>query len=125
MSSSLRVRFRIRAYAICKYPHSWPRVSRIIRRLAGGVCERCQMQCDRLEVHHLGSPYANGRPGDPRDKHDLRRENLLACCINCHDELEQVKAIRWRVKNKRLRRRAKLKAHRELGIGTGLILYEG
>ncbi len=37
-----------------KYPHCWPRVSRIIRRLAGGRCEWCRRRCQmwELSVHH-------------------------------------------------------------------------
>jgi 5-methylcytosine-specific restriction endonuclease McrA len=37
-----------------------------------------------LSVHHLGVPYAIDRAGDPSDKHDIRRENLVALCWDCH-----------------------------------------
>jgi hypothetical protein len=32
----------------------------------------------------LGAAYDNGKSGDPHDKHDLRRENLVALCDRCH-----------------------------------------
>jgi 5-methylcytosine-specific restriction endonuclease McrA len=58
----------------------------VIRRLANGHCERCRRRCElwELAAHHLGPPYANGKPGDPHDKHDIRRENLVALCPECH-----------------------------------------
>ncbi|MBO0781030.1 MAG: hypothetical protein J2P37_19600 [Ktedonobacteraceae bacterium] len=104
-----------------KYPRCWKRASRTIRRLAGGHCERCGCACNNLSVHHIGTPFANGKPGDPHDKHDLRRENLTALCFACHDEIEHIRAISEAVKQQKQKRAAQLVAHRALGIGTGLI----
>jgi 5-methylcytosine-specific restriction endonuclease McrA len=122
MTTSIRARLREREYQIRKYPRCWKRASRAIRRIVGNVCQRCGEIRPNLEVHHIGAPYADGRPGDPHDKHDIRRENLLPICYECHDEIEHVKAIRHRQKNKRQKRRAKIEAHRALGIGTGLVV---
>ena len=33
---------------------------------------------------HLGTPHADGRPGDKHDKMDVRDENLAALCQRCH-----------------------------------------
>jgi len=37
-----------------------------------------------LTVHHIGADHADGTPGDPRDKMDVRDENLIALCQACH-----------------------------------------
>lgn len=37
-----------------------------------------------LTIAHLGTPHADGRPGDKHDKLDCRDENLLALCQRCH-----------------------------------------
>ncbi len=37
-----------------------------------------------LTIAHLGTPHADGRPGDKHDKHDVRDENLAALCQRCH-----------------------------------------
>lgn len=78
-----------------RYPSSWPKVSRTIRRIAGNRCEWCGIANGALlpsgrkgkvilTVAHLGKPYADGKPGDKSDKHDIRRENLAALCQACH-----------------------------------------
>ena len=78
-----------------RYPACWPKVSRLIRRLAGNRCEWCGIANGAplpsgrpgkvvLTVAHLGTPYADGRPGNKHDKHDIRRENLAALCQACH-----------------------------------------
>jgi HNH endonuclease len=125
MTTSIRARLRERSYQITKYPRCWKRASAVIRRLANGHCERCSQECQNLEVHHIGAPYIEGRPGSPRDKHDIRRENLAAICFTCHDQLEHVGAIRRRMRTRRKNKRAKREAHRALGIGTGLVVSEG
>lgn len=122
---NIHTRLRLRSYLNTKYPACWKRASRAIRRLAGGICQRCGQPCDRLEVHHAGVPFADGRPGDPHDKHDIRYENLMAICFTCHDELEHVGAIRKRQKARKKKRQAKRQAHRSLNVGTGLVLWEG
>lgn len=81
-----------------KYPSNWPKVSGIIRSLAHWRCAWCGARNKKrlpgrkrrvvLTVHHIGVPYANGMPGNPGDKHDLRRENLIALCQECHDLAE-------------------------------------
>lgn len=96
-----------------RYPHNWRKVSSIIRRLANGRCEWCHEPCEmyELSVHHKGVPYADGRPGDPRDKHDVRRENLSAYCYLCHFRAEMgytQPLPAW-------------KQHRALNIGVGLV----
>jgi hypothetical protein len=75
-----------------------------------------------LEVHHIGTPWADGRPGDHCDKHDLRRENLAAICFACHDQAEHVGEIRYKMRERKRRRRARLEAHQALNIGTGLVV---
>jgi hypothetical protein len=37
-----------------------------------------------LTVAHLGTPYADGTPGDKHNKMDVRDENLAALCQKCH-----------------------------------------
>jgi hypothetical protein len=78
-----------------RYPSNWRKVSLTIRRVAGWRCEWCKIENGAplpggragrvvLTVAHLGTPYADGRPGDKHDKHDIRRENLAALCARCH-----------------------------------------
>lgn len=78
-----------------RYGPNWPKVSRTIRRIAGNRCEWCgvpngvPLPSGRkgkviLTVAHLGTPFADGRPGDRHDKHDIRRENLASLCQSCH-----------------------------------------
>lgn len=104
-----------------KYPRCWRKASRLIRfKLARGCCQWCGKESSTLSVHHVGAPYPDGRPGDPRDKHDLRLENLVALCFECHDGVEHIGKIRDKQKRRKARRRARTAAHRALGIGTGL-----
>lgn len=37
-----------------------------------------------LTVHHIGTPYPDGRAGDPHDKMDCRPENLICLCQKHH-----------------------------------------
>lgn len=37
-----------------------------------------------LTVAHLGTPHADGSPGNKHDKMDCRDENLAALCQRCH-----------------------------------------
>ena len=107
-----------------KYPCGWKRrISPTIRRLANGRCERCGMPCNNLSVHHRGVPFANGRPGDKRDKHDIRRENLQALCFACHDKLDDLRAVKRARKIRKAKQATRVAAHQALGIGTGLIPY--
>lgn len=101
-----------------KYPACWKKVSLIIRRLANGRCEWCRRRCQmwELSVHHLGAPYANGKSGDPQDKHDIRHENLVALCSECHSAADAPIFERCR------RRPAQRERHAALGVGTGLIV---
>jgi hypothetical protein len=98
-----------------RYPSSWPKVSRTIRRIAGNRCEWCgiangvPLPSGRkgkviLTVAHLGTPYADGKPGNKSDKHDIRRENLAALCAACHlaydldEHIQHAKETRQRKK---------------------------
>ena len=101
----------------CKYPSCWPKVSYLIRRLASGTCEWCHCPTKQLSVHHIGVPYANGRPGNPHDKHDLRRENLAALCSDCHEAADQAHSAYA------IARSVQFHKHRALQLGTGLVPY--
>lgn len=102
-----------------KYPRCWKRVSRLIRRLANGHCEWCGSACDNLSVHHIGTPFV-GRPGNKRDKHDIRRENLVAICFTCHDQADQLRENRAKYQARKAKRAAKRRAHAALNLGSGL-----
>ena len=119
-------------WKIVRYPVGWKRVSAALRRVKGH-CEHCGSN-ERLTVHHRGIPYADGKPGNPKDKHDLRIENLQVLCVPCHNEVDRVypplsptrqEKQRRRREHKRERKLAAIEAHRSLGIGTGLVLYQG
>ncbi len=100
-----------------KYPHNWPKVSRIIRRVAAGRCEWCHTECSTLSVHHIGTRWATGsgwKNGTSCDKHDVRRENLVALCWSCHSAADA--PTREKIQAKRAQ-------HAALGVGSGLILY--
>ncbi len=96
-----------------KYPRNWKKVSRTIRRIAGYHCEWCHAQegavlpdgrAVHLSVHHVGAPYADGRPGNPHDKRDLRRENLVALCQACHFRAD-LPSLKAHLRRERRRRR--------------------
>lgn len=98
------------------YPHNWKKASRTIRRVAGYRCEWCKLgqgelhpdgRPATLSVHHLGAAYANGTPGDPHDKRDLRRENLVALCDRCHFQADLPLLVEHKRKE-RLRQRERL-----------------
>lgn len=108
-----------------RYPSNWPKVSRTIRRIAGQRCEWCSVENGVplpsgrkgnvvLTVAHLGVPYADGRPGDKHDKHDIRRENLAALCQRCHltydlpDHMANAKATRERKKRAQVQKSGQL-----------------
>jgi hypothetical protein len=107
------------------YPHNWHKVSKKLRDLTGR-CELCGVEYEpkKLSVHHKGAPYPDGRPGDPRDKHDLRLCNLSVICLWCHDALDGTLHIGKTKAKQRQRRRERLARHRALGVGTGLVLYQ-
>lgn len=77
-----------------RYPADWKDISLRVRKEAGWRCEWCGAQNGAphpvtgsrvvLTVAHLGAPHADGRPGDKREKTDVRRENLAALCQRCH-----------------------------------------
>jgi hypothetical protein len=98
-----------------RYPSNWRKVSLTIRRLAGWRCEWCQIENGAplpsgragkvvLTVAHLGTPYADGTPGNKQDKHDIRRENLAALCQACHlrydldEHIQYARETRYRKK---------------------------
>lgn len=65
-----------------------------------------------LTVHHIGVDYPDGTPGDPRDKMDVRDENLIAYCQRCH----LLADLPHHIENARQTRRAiKEAALREVG----------
>lgn len=56
---------------------------------AGMECENAALDGHKvieivLTIAHLGTPHADGTPGDKRDKMDVRPENLAALCQRCH-----------------------------------------
>lgn len=77
------------------YPPDWKEISRRIRfERAGNRCEWCGAVNYQphpitgskvvLTLAHLGTPHADGRPGDKHDKSDCREKNLVALCQRCH-----------------------------------------
>jgi hypothetical protein len=118
-----------------RYPTNWPKVSLLIRRIAGWCCEWCKipngvpLPSGRagkvvLTVAHLGTPYADGRLGNKHDKHDIRRENLAALCQACHlrydldEHMEHAKETRQRKKQERAYASGQLSLFVELGEET-------
>lgn len=118
-----------------RYPHNWPKVSRLIRRIAGNRCEWCGVENHTplksgatykkgkrkgqpclviLTVAHLGVSYADGKPGDPHDKHDIRRENLAALCQKCHLGHDLPEHIENRKRNRK-----------KAAMAAGQLLLEG
>jgi hypothetical protein len=99
------------------YPPNWPKVRDVIRRITGYCCEQCGARHKTrlpgskmriiISVHHAGFPYANGRPGDPSDKYDIRRENLIALCQDCHTlaDLAYSQACSWAANARRFHER--------------------
>jgi hypothetical protein len=78
-----------------RYPADWKAIALATKKAAAWICQDCGMQCRQpgeafdthkrtMSVHHVGAPHADGRPGDPHDKLDVRPENLLALCSRCH-----------------------------------------
>ena len=117
---------------LADYPRAWRKISRTIRRIAGNQCEQCGIangtplpsgRAGRvvLTVAHIGAPFANGAPGNKHDKHDVRRENLLALCQRCHltldleDHIAHAKATRTNRKREQAQRAGQLELFTELG----------
>lgn len=78
-----------------RYPADWKAIALAVKEATDWICQDCGMQCRRpgeafdthrrtMSVHHLGTPHADGTPGDMHDKMDVRPENLLALCSRCH-----------------------------------------
>lgn len=77
-----------------RYPPHWKAISFAIRNREGWRCKWCGAANGQphpvtgsrvvLTVAHLGTPHADGRPGDKHDKMDVRPENLAALCQRCH-----------------------------------------
>ncbi len=80
-----------------RYPPDWKQIAAQVKARAGWRCEGCGIAHgterpnakgrpfkERIAAAHLGVPYEDGRPGDPRDKMDCRDENLAALCTVCH-----------------------------------------
>ena len=116
---------KLMLHSMMKYPSNWKKASLVIRRMAEGRCEWCHQPCTSLSTHHIGAPHPDGKnwvPGNSRNKHDLRRENLVAICFSCHDQVDHIRKVRQQFKERKRRRKARLEAHRALNIGTGLVL---
>jgi len=91
------------------YPDDWEELSNQIRfDRAKGKCEDCGRSHKArywngqrfitviLATVHLGIDKPDGSPGNKRDLHDCRPENLKALCQRCHllldrDQHEQTK----------------------------------
>ncbi len=106
-----------------RYPPGWKKMSKVIRRIAGNKCEWCGVPNGAplpsgrdgkvfLTVAHIGAPRPDGTgwiPGDKRDKHDVRRENLRALCPGCHlrfdidEHVEHARETRQRKKREAAR----------------------
>ena len=77
-----------------RYPTDWHTVRARILERSGGRCEWCGAVNYQphpqtgsrvvLTTAHLGTPHADGRPGDKSDKHDCRDDNLAMLCQRCH-----------------------------------------
>lgn len=57
-----------------------------------------------LTTAHLGTPKADGTPGDKHDKLDVREENLAALCQRCHLNFDREDHIRHARENRASRR---------------------
>jgi hypothetical protein len=104
-----------------RYPRCWGKVRGVLYRVTAGRCERCGRYVSprKFTIHHVGAPYADGRPGDSRDKHDIRRENLAMLCEQCHCSLEPFRSV---MKKKEKKRASKRSLHAALHVGTGLVI---
>jgi len=77
------------------YPANWSKASYVLRRSVGFRCEQCGSSVGTA-THHKGIDYANGKRGNPHDKHDLRRENLIVLCQACHDKADMAQGCKRR-----------------------------
>lgn len=57
-----------------------------------------------LTIAHLGTPHADGTPGNKHDKHDTRDENLAALCQRCHLLYDMDDHVRHAAETRRRRR---------------------
>jgi hypothetical protein len=98
-----------------RYPASWELISRIIRtERAGNRCEWCGAVNGEphprtgsrvvLTCAHLGTPHADGTPGDKHDKMDVRPENLAALCQSCHLNYDRDEHIAHAAETRRRKR---------------------
>lgn len=77
-----------------RYPENWKNISLAIRNRENWRCKWCGAENGQphpitgskvvITVAHLGTPHADGTPGDKHDKMDVRPENLVALCQRCH-----------------------------------------
>lgn len=78
-----------------RYPADWKAIALATKEAARWICQDCEMQCRKpsetfdthkrtMSVRRADVMHADGRPGDPHDKMDVRPENLLALCSRCH-----------------------------------------
>jgi len=110
-----------------RYPADWEQISRRIRfGRAGGRCEWCGAEHGRphpvtgsrvvLTCAHLGTPHADGTPGDKHDKMDVRDENLAALCQRCHLRYHLRYDIDEHIANRRLNARLRQIAAGQLSL---------
>jgi len=100
-----------------RYPDNWEQISEHIRFVrAGSRCEggtwypKCRAANHMphpvtgsrvvLTVAHMGTPHADGTPGDKHDKMDVRPENLRALCQRCHLAEDLEEHVQNRIKNR-------------------------
>lgn len=97
-----------------RYPADWKAISLHIREREGWRCKWCGAANGQpnprtgsrvvLTVAHLGTPHADGRPGDKHDKMDVRDENLAALCQRCHLNYDRDEHIANAARTRRARK---------------------
>lgn len=90
----LRMRW-LMAMAYSHYPKDWKTISHRIRFVRAGYT-----------VAYLGTPHADGVPGDKRDTMDVREENLAALCLGCHPNYDRASHVAHARETRRRKREA-------------------
>jgi hypothetical protein len=111
-----------------RYPDDWAAISLFIRKeRAGNKCEWCGVENGVplpsgrkgkvvLTVAHLGTPHADGTPGDKHDKFDVRPENLAALCQACHLRYDLEDHIQHAKETRAKKKRAMIEASGQLSL---------
>lgn len=97
-----------------RYPADWKAISLRIRERDGWRCKWCAAENRQpnprtgsiviLTVAHLGTPHADGTPGDKHDKMDVRDENLAALCQACHLRFDTQEHMQNAARTRRMKR---------------------